>query len=135
MALDKLELGQAAKTLHRCLHRANRSLNSTWDHTQVASFANACVSYSSMATVDVGVMAVQSGLRYLRAQALRVRTCAQLGQADQLAKHAGSLPISTRSLFGEGLKSVIANAASTARNYAGMAECFVQAGLNKPRPL
>ena len=70
--LDKLELGQAAKTLHRHLRRASRSLNSTWDHTQVASLANAGVSYASMVMVDVGARAVQSGLYSLRAQALRV---------------------------------------------------------------
>ena len=85
------------------LHRA---LNSSWDHTQVASLANTGVSFAGMATVEVGARAVHSGLRSLRAQALRVHvgTSAHSRQAEQLTKLADSLPISTRSLFGEGLQ-------------------------------
>ena len=75
-------------------------LNSTWDHTQEAYLTNAGVSFASMAMVDVGARAVQSGLRSLRTQALRVGTCAQSLQADQFAKHADSLPFSTHHLFG-----------------------------------
>ena len=98
--------------------------------------ANAGVKYASVATVDVGSWAVHSGLRTLRAQALRVGTCArpQSGQADQLAKHANYLPISNRSLFSEGLRSVVARAASTARDYAAMADGLTQGGLYKPTP-
>ena len=60
--MDKLELGHAAKTLHRHFRRATRSLNSAWNHTQIASFANAGIKYTSMATVDVRARAVHSGL-------------------------------------------------------------------------
>lgn len=88
-----------------------------------------------MATVDVGARAVHSGLRSLRAQALRVGTSARAHQAQQLKKMADSLPISPHSLFGEGLQPVIAKAASSARHYAEMADGFVQAGLSRPRPL
>ena len=70
----------------------------------------------------------------LRACAQRIGTCAQPRLADLLEKHAVSLPISTQSLFGEGLKSVITKVTSTARNYVAMAEGFIQAGLYKPRP-
>ena len=88
-----------------------------------------------MATVDVGARAVHSGLRSLRAQALRVGTSAHAHQADQLAKLADGLPISPHSLFGEGLQQVIAKAASFARSYADMTDrFFVQAGLGRPRP-
>ena len=121
--MNKLEPGRASGTLHMCLRRATRFLNSTWDHTQVASFANAGISYASMATVDVGTRAVQSGLRSLWAQALRVRTCTLLRQADQLLKHADSLPHQqSKSLWG-GLDY-----------HQFMAQGFVQAGLDKPRP-
>ena len=34
VALDDMELGHAAKRLHRSLHRAKKSLNSAWDHTR-----------------------------------------------------------------------------------------------------
>ena len=93
-AMDKLELGQVAKTLFRHLHRATRSLNSAWDHTQLASFTNAGVRYSSMATVDVGLEQSRVDSASLQAQALRVSTCAHPHWADQLAKHADSLLIS-----------------------------------------
>ena len=72
---------------------------------------------------------VHSGLCTLWAQALRVGTCASTPQADELAKHANSIPINNHSLFGEGLRTVVAKAASTARNYADMAD-----GLHKPTP-
>ena len=101
----------------------------------MASFAKAGISFASMAMVDVGVRAVQSGLCSLRAQALRVGTCAQSRQADQLAKHADSLPISTHSLFGEGLQNDMAKANSSARTYAAMADGFVQSGVTRPRPI
>ena len=54
VAVDKLELGQAAKMLLRHLRRVTRSLKSACTHTQLASFVNAGVRYASMATVDVG---------------------------------------------------------------------------------
>ena len=41
---------------------ATRSLNSVWDHTQIASFANAGIRYCGVATVDVEARAVHSGL-------------------------------------------------------------------------
>ena len=62
------------------------------------------------AIVDVGAKSVHSGLR-----AQRVGTCAETHQADQLAKHANSLPISNQSLFG-GLRTMVAKTASTARD-------------------
>ena len=81
-----------------------------------------------------GARAVQYGLRSLRAQALRVGTCAQSHQADQLTKHADLLPIRTHSLFGEGLQTIVAKATSSARTYVAMADGFVQCGLTRPRP-
>ena len=81
-AVDKLELGQAAKKLHRYLHMATRSLNSAWDHTQIASFANAGIRYAGVAGVDVEARAVHSGLCTLQAQAVRVGTYALPHQAD-----------------------------------------------------
>ena len=82
--------------------------------------------------MDVGARGVHSGLRTLRAQALRVGTCALTQQTVQLAKHANSIPSSNRSLFGEGLCSVIVWAASTARDYADMADGLAQGGMYKP---
>ena len=58
VTVDKLEPGPVVKTIHKHLHRATRVFNSTWDHTQVASLANAGVSFASMAMVDVGARAV-----------------------------------------------------------------------------
>ena len=55
IAVDKLEPGSAVSMMHRCLRRATRVLKSNWDHTQVASLANAGVSFASMAMVYVGV--------------------------------------------------------------------------------
>ena len=127
-AMDKLELGQVAKTLLRRLCRATKSLNLALDHTQLASFANAGVRYASMATVDVGVRTVQNRLCSLQAQALRVSICALPCQADHLAKYTDSLPISNQSL-GESLRAVVVKTASTACDYAAMAEGFVQTGL------
>ena len=72
--------------------------------------------------MDVGAWAVHSGLRTLQAQALRV------------AKYANTVPLNNQSLFGGGLKTVVAKATSAARDYAAMAEGFVQAGLHHPKP-
>ena len=126
-AVDHLESDKESRCITICLRRASRALRSSWDHTQVASLANAGVSFTSMATVDVGTRAVHSSLRSLRAQELRVGTSARVHQAQQLKKMADSLPfsISPNSLFGEGLQPVIAKAASSARHYAEMAEGFV----------
>ena len=84
--------------------------------------------------VDVGVRAVHSRLCTLRAQALRVGTSAQGHEADVLAKYANNIPLSSQSLFGGGLKVVVATAASAAWDYAAMAEGFAQAGLYSPKP-
>ena len=100
-AMDNMELGHAARKLDRHLRRATKSLNSAWDHTQTASFANAGVRYASIVMVDVGARAVHGGLRTLWVQALRVGTCAQAHQADQLVKHAKIVPISNQSLLGK----------------------------------
>ena len=107
MAVDQLETCPAVSTINRHHRRASRVLNSPWDHTQVASLANAGVSFASMATVNVGARAVHRGLCSLWASALRVGTSAYSHQADQLVKLADSLPISTHSLFGERLQTVI----------------------------
>ena len=80
VALD--ELGHAAKSMRRHLRRTTKALKSARDHTQTAFLANAGVKYSSIATVDIGARAVQSGLRTLRAQALRMGTCAQGHQTE-----------------------------------------------------
>ena len=58
-------------------------------------------------------------------------TCSLAHQADQLAKHTNTLSISNQSLFGEGLRTVVAKATSTARDYMAMAEGFVQASMHK----
>ena len=101
---------------------------------QTASLANAGV-YASIAMVDVEARAVHSGLCTLWAQAFKVGTCAQCHQADVLAKYANTIPLSNQSLFGVGLKTMVAKAACAARDYAAMAECFVQAGLHHPKLL
>ena len=67
-------------------------------------------------------------------QALRVGTCARPQHADQLAKQANSIPINNCNLFEEGLRTIVAKAASMARNYANMADGLAQAGLQKPTP-
>ena len=103
-------------------------------HAQAASLANTGIRYASIAIADVGARAVHIGLRTLMAQALRVGTGARTQQAEQLAKQANSIPINNRSLFGEGLRTVLAKAKSTARNYAAMADGLAQAGLHKPTP-
>ena len=54
IALDELELGHAVKRLHRCLCRAERSLKTTWGHTQSASLANAGIKYASIAMAYMG---------------------------------------------------------------------------------
>ena len=64
-----------------------------------------------------------------------VGTCAHGHQAEVLAQYANTIPLSNHSLFGGGLKTVVAKAASAARDYAAMADGFVQAGLHCPRPL
>ena len=98
------------------------------------SLANAGIRYASIATADVGARVVHSGLRTLRAQALRVGTGARTQQADQLAKQANSIPINNHSLFWECLRTIVAKAASTTRNYAAMADRLAQAGLHEPTP-
>ena len=127
-----MEPDHEVRKLRKCLHRASRSLSSTWDQAQAGCLANTGIKYASIATVAVWARAFHSGLRTLWVQALRVGTCACTQQADQLAKHANSIPISNRSLFGEGLCSVIARAASTARYYAAMADGLVQGRMYKP---
>ena len=133
--LQDQELGPILRNLHRCLHRASKTLKSAWEHTQITSLANAGVKYVSIATVDVGARAVHSGLHTLRTQAFRVGTCAQGHQTDVMAQYASIIPLSNHSLFGGGLKTIVAKVASTAREYAAMADSFVQSGLNHPRPL
>ena len=78
---------------------------------------------------------VHSGLCTFRMQTLRVGTCAKGHQADMLAKQANTLALSNQSLFGGGLNTMVA---SSARDYAAMAEgfvqpSFVQAGLHCPK--
>ena len=114
------------RKVQKRLHRASRA----WAWSQAASLANAGVRYASIATADVGTRAVRSGLHTLRAQALRVGT----GARTQQAKQANSIPINNRSLFGVGLRTVVAKAMSTARNYAAMADGLAQAVLHKPTP-
>ena len=83
---DFMEPDHEVRKLQKHLCRAFQAFSSAWGHVQVGSLANAAVRYASIATVDVGVSAVHSGLRTLKAQALRVGTCARRQQADQLAK-------------------------------------------------
>ena len=85
--------------------------------------------------MDVRARAVHSGLRTLTVQALRVGTCAQGHQAEVLAQYANTIPLSNHSLFGGVLKTVVVKVASAAREYAAMADDFVQSGLNCPRLL
>ena len=85
--------------------------------------------------VDVGARTVHSEFHTLRAQTLRVGTCAQGHQADVLAKYTNTITLSNQSLFRGGLKTVVARATSAARDYAAMAEVFVKAGLHHPKPL
>ena len=92
--MDDLESGLAVRKLRKHLCRASRSLSAAWTHAHAGSLANAGIRYASVAYVDVGARAVHCGLRTLRAQALGVGTCAPPQQADQLAKHANSIPIS-----------------------------------------
>ena len=54
-AVDQLEPSSEARLISRHLRRASRTLNSSWDHTQVASLTNTGVSFAGMATVDVGL--------------------------------------------------------------------------------
>ena len=122
---DDLKLGNTAKKMHRHFCRTTKALKSAWDHSQTASLANAGVKYASIATVDVGARAVHSGLCTLRAQAPRVGTCAQAHQAEVLAKYANTIPFSNQSFLGGGLNTVVAKAASAARDYSAMAEGFV----------
>ena len=49
-----------------------------------------------------------------------------------LAKYANTIPLSNQSLFGGGLKAVVAKAASAAWDYAAMTG-FIQAGLYCPK--
>ena len=51
-----------------------------------------------------------------------------------LAQYANTIPLSNYSLLVESLKTVVAKAASTARDNTAMAEGFMQAGLHCPRP-
>ena len=66
-AVDQLELSLEVHLINRHHRRASRALNSSWDHTQVASLANIGVNFASMAMVDVGARAVPSRLCDLRA--------------------------------------------------------------------
>ena len=84
--------------------------------------------------VDIGARAVHGGLRTLRAQALRVGTCAQGHQADVLVKHANTLPLNNQSLFGGDLSSVVAKAASSAEDYSAIADGFIPASAHCPKP-
>ena len=111
------EPDHAVRKLHKRLRRVARSLSSVWDHAQAGSLANGDIRYPSITTVGVGARAVHSGLRILVAQALGLGTCMHPQQADQLAKHAKSIPINNRSLFGEGLRAMVAKAVTTVRDY------------------
>ena len=82
-----------------------------------------------------GARAVYSGLHTLRAQALRVRTCAQDHQADVLAKYANTISLKNTSLFGVGLNAVVVKAASAAQDYLAMEDGFMLAGMHYPKPL
>ena len=77
---------------------------------------------------------IHSGLHTHQVQALSVATCTRPQQADQFGKHINSIPISIQSLLGEALRSTVAKEASTARDYAAIADSFSQAGLQKPIP-
>ena len=107
-------LDRPARKIRKCLHMASKTLKSSWEHTQVASLSNAGIKYASIATVDVGARAVHSGLCTFRVRALRVGTSAQGHQPDVLAKYTNTIPLSNTSLFGRGLNTVAAKAASTA---------------------
>ena len=85
--------------------------------------------------MDVGARAVHSGLLTRRAQALQVGTCAQGHQADVLAKYANTISLSNTSLFRGGLNTMVAKAASVARDYAAMADGFMLAGMHWHKPL
>ena len=85
--------------------------------------------------MDVGSRAVYSELRTLRAQDHRVGTCAQGHQADVLAKYANTIPLNNQSLFEGGIKTMVAKDTSAARDYAALAEGFVQADLYRLKPL
>ena len=74
-ALEMLQ-GCTAKSLCKQLHRPRRSCNSTWEHSQTASLANAGIKYATITIGDVRARAVHGGLCFLRAQALRVGTFA-----------------------------------------------------------
>ena len=85
---------------------------------------------------DMGARTVQGGLSSLRAQALRVGTCARGDKADASSKYANTIPLNSTSLFGGRLSTSVAKAVSFALDYQAMAGEFVQAGLHclKPPP-
>ena len=83
---------------------------------------------------DVGARVVHSELRSLRAQALWLGTSAKGDRADTLSRYASSIPVTSMSLFGGRLSSAVTKAASNARTYTAMADSFVQAGLQCPKP-
>ena len=130
---DELD-GRSAKSIRKRLRVARRSLHRAWKHSQLASLANAGIQYASIAMADVGARAVHGGLRSLRAQVLWLDASAKGDRADTLSRYASSIPMTSTSLFGGRLSSAVAKVASNVRTYAAMADGFVQAGLQCPKP-
>ena len=92
--------------------KAKQSLNGAWADTQMVSFTKTGVKHAAIKMTDVGARAVHTGLRTLRAQALRVETGAHDYSLDVLSKD-----ITSSSPFRGDLGKAVAKAATTSRNY------------------
>ena len=74
------------------------------------------------------------GLRTLRSQALHIGTSSHGQQDSTLALYTNSIPLSSKSLFGNALGKMLAQAGTTSRDYKALGDCYVISGMSRPKP-
>ena len=51
-----------------------------------------------------------------------------------LSAYTKAIPLTNKSLFGDGLGKVVAQAATASRDYKALGNCFILSGLSRPQP-